>query len=149
MSALRDRYLRLSATARGAIVVSAAVIAIVITFGLWFVAGPGPTDFAGGSGVALADYHGADPSGVPPTLAHADQIKRGEYLTRAADCTACHTAPAGEPYAGGYAFTLPFGTIYSPNITPDRETGIGNWSDADFLNAIHKGIDNEGGRLYP
>ena len=86
---------------------------------------------------------------MPPTLAHADQIKRGEYLTRAADCTACHTAPAGKPYAGGYAFTLPFGAIYSPNITPDRETGMSNWSDAGFLNAIHKGVDNEGARLYP
>src|SRR6266851_5118554 len=113
MSALRDWYLRLSATTRGALVVTAAVIAILISFGLWAVAGPGPTDFAGGSGVALVDYQGADPSGVPPMLAIADPIKRGEYLTRAADCTACHTAAGGKPYAGGFAFTLPFGTIYS------------------------------------
>ena len=75
--------------------------------------------------------------------------KRGEYLTRAADCTACHTAKGGAPYAGGLAFALPFGTIYSPNITADKDTGIGNWSDAQFLNALHRGIDDEGERLYP
>ena len=53
------------------------------------------------------------------------------------------------PYAGGLAFELPFGTIYSPNITADKDTGIGNWSDAQFLNALHQGIDDEGERLYP
>ena len=53
------------------------------------------------------------------------------------------------PYAGGLAFALPFGTIYSPNITADKDTGIGNWSDAQFLNALHRGVDDEGERLYP
>ncbi|WP_352805481.1 hypothetical protein [Mesorhizobium sp. M0292] len=57
-------------------------------------------------------------------------IDRGEYLTRAADCVACHTTGGGQPYAGGVAFKLPFGTVYSPNITADKETGIGDWSDA-------------------
>ena len=98
---------------------------------------------------ALADYHGANPTGVPAELAQASLIKRGEYLTRAADCTACHTAKGGAPFAGGLAFKLPFGTIYSPNITADKDTGIGNWSDAQFLNALHRGIDDEGERLYP
>ncbi|HEY1736867.1 MAG TPA: cytochrome c [Methylovirgula sp.] len=76
-------------------------------------------------------------------------IKRGEYLARAADCITCHTAPHGEAYAGGLPFKLPFGTIYSPNITPDKETGIGAWSDADFVRAIHRGVAKDGHMLYP
>ena len=52
--------------------------------------------------------------------------QRGEYLTRAADCEACHTAKGGAPFAGGLAFKLPFGTLYSTNITPDKDTGIGD-----------------------
>ena len=118
-------------------------------FGGWIVLGPGPLDFAGGSPVILADYHAADPTGVPASLRNATPVVRGEYLARAADCEACHTVQGGLPYAGGLAFKLPFGTLYSPNITSDRETGIGGWSDADFLNAVHKGIAADGTRLYP
>jgi hypothetical protein len=76
-------------------------------------------------------------------------VAKGEYLTKAADCAACHTAPGGKPFAGGRAFKLPFGTIYSTNITPDRETGIGQWSDAEFVRALHKGIGKNGEDLYP
>ena len=76
-------------------------------------------------------------------------IARGEYLTQAADCVACHTAPGGQPFAGGLAFQLPFGTIYSPNLTPDPETGIGAWSDAEFVRALHRGIGRNGQNLYP
>ncbi len=68
-------------------------------------------------------------------FASADLIERGEYLALAGDCTACHTVKGGKPFAGGFAFKLPFGTLYSSNITPDKETGIGAWSDADFLEA--------------
>ncbi len=93
-----------------------------------------------GKRVALADYRGPDPTGVPPELKAASIVQRGEYLTRAADCEACHTAGDGAPFAGGRPFVLPFGTLYSTNITPDQETGIGSYSDADFLNALHKGI---------
>src|SRR5690242_14107047 len=75
---------------------------------------PGPTAFASGSTVALADYKDANPTGVPASLAKADIITRGQYLTRAADCEACHTSKGGVPYAGGLAFKLPFGTLYSP-----------------------------------
>jgi mono/diheme cytochrome c family protein len=74
---------------------------------------------------------------------------RGEYLARAADCVACHTAPGGKQYAGGLPFKLPFGTIYAPNITPDRETGIGDWSDAEFVRAMHHGVGKNGEDLYP
>ena len=76
-------------------------------------------------------------------------IAQGEYLTNAADCAACHTAPRGQPFAGGLAFRLPFGTIYSSNITPDPETGIGAWSDAEFVRALHRGISRNGENLYP
>jgi mono/diheme cytochrome c family protein len=123
----------------------------LIVFGIvgWMVLGPGPLGFAKGSPVALASYKGSDPTGVPPSLKNASLVERGEYLTRAADCEACHTVKGGAPFTGGLAFKLPFGTLYSPNITPDRQTGIGNWSDADFLNAVHKGIAPGGTRLYP
>ena len=76
-------------------------------------------------------------------------VAKGEYLTKAADCAACHTAPGGKPFAGGRAFKLPFGTIYSTNITPDQETGIGRWSDAEFVRALHRGIGRNGEDLYP
>ena len=76
-------------------------------------------------------------------------MARGDYLTRAADCVACHTAPGGKQFAGGRAFKLPFGTLYSPNITPDRETGIGDWSDEDFVRAMHEGVGRDGKYLYP
>jgi len=134
---------------RAAIAAVAALAVIGAGLFYWIVLGPGPLDFASGPRVALANYHGADPTGVPPELAHASLVARGEYLARAADCVACHTAKGGAPYAGGLAFVLPFGRIYSPNITSDKDTGIGSWSDAAFLSAIHKGRDDQGQPLYP
>lgn len=96
----------------------------------------------------------ADPANVPPvvkrdTLAGADLVKRGEYLTRAGDCVACHTADKSRPFAGGLPISTPFGTIYTPNITSDPDTGIGRWSDGDFVRAMHEGIGKSGERLYP
>jgi mono/diheme cytochrome c family protein len=76
-------------------------------------------------------------------------IARGQYLTRAADCAACHTAPGGKSFVGGYPFKLPFGTLYSTNITPDISTGIGTWSDDDFVRALQTGVAKDGERLYP
>jgi mono/diheme cytochrome c family protein len=105
--------------------------------------------FAGGSTVALEDYKEPNVTGAPAQLASADPVQRGEYLTRAADCQACHTAPGGTPFAGGFGFNMPFGTIFSTNITPDKETGIGNYTDAQFLAAVHKGIRADGEHLYP
>src|SRR5215469_2525500 len=128
-------------------------IAVIVTLGLiaWFgfVAEPGPMAFAGGKRVSLADYRGHNPTGVPDNLAGASLVARGEYLARAADCAVCHTAPGGKPYAGGLAIRTPFGTLYSPNITADRETGIGKFTDADFLRALHQGVMPDGTRLYP
>ena len=126
------------------------VIAVIVLGAAgWIVLGPGPLDFAGGTPVALQDYKGPDPTGVPAGLRQASLVERGAYLARAADCEACHTVKGGEPFTGGLAFNLPFGTLYSPNITPDKDTGIGNWSDGDFLDAIHKGVAPGGMRLYP
>ena len=116
----------------------------------WLATAPGATDFLSGEPpTPLAKYAGPSPSGVPPELANASIVARGEYLATAADCKACHTVPGGVPFAGGRAFALPFGTLYTPNITPDKETGIGAWSDAEFLRAVHRGIGRDGQRLYP
>ena len=129
-----------------------SVIAIVIIAGLvgvWIIRGPDPMAFAGGPRVALSEYHDANPTGVPAALAQASLVDRGEYLATAADCMVCHTTQGGKEYAGGLGFKLPFGTLYSTNITPDKETGIGNYSDQDFLNAVQRGIRRDGARLYP
>jgi mono/diheme cytochrome c family protein len=74
-----------------------------------------------------------------PASAEEDAAASGEYLVRAGGCFSCHTAPGGEPLAGGRALATPFGTFYSPNITPDPETGIGRWTDAQFLRALREG----------
>lgn len=79
----------------------------------------------------------------------SDVVKRGEYLANAADCVACHTKKDGKPYAGGFAIALPFGTLYSPNITPDRETGIGTYTDEEFVAAVRDGVAKGSKHLYP
>jgi mono/diheme cytochrome c family protein len=132
------------------LVAAVALVAVAaLVFVGWIVFGPGPTDFAGRDRVAIVDFKGADPTGVPASLKDASLIDRGRYLIRAADCEACHTAIGGRPFAGGRAFVLPFGTMYSTNITPDRETGIGQYSDAEFLAAVRRGVRRDGARLYP
>ena len=133
------------------IILAAVGLAVVAALGIFgrIVFGPGPTDFAGRDRVALADFKGADPSGVPADLRNASLIERGRYLARAAGCQSCHTRKGGAPFAGGEAFVLPFGTLYSTNITPDAETGIGKYDDAAFLAAVHRGVRRDGARLYP
>ena len=135
-------------TGRTRLIVALAVLVALGVYA-WHLFNPGPMAFAGGSIVSLGNFPGADPTGVPAELRSVDQIKRGEYLARAADCEVCHTAPGGAAYAGGLAFSLPFGTLYSTNITADKDTGIGDYSDADFLNAVQRGIRKDGARLYP
>ena len=80
-----------------------------------------------------------------------DLVKKGEYLFHAAGCAGCHTdvATKGPLLAGGRALKTPFGTFYSPNITPDPATGIGAWGDADFLKAVKGGVAKSGGHLFP
>ncbi|MGB8609290.1 c-type cytochrome, partial [Bradyrhizobium sp.] len=82
-------------------------------------------------------------------LQRFDLIERGRYLAVLGDCAACHTAPGGQPYAGGLALQTPFGKLVAPNITPDRETGIGNWTEDEFVAAMHDGRGRGGKRLYP
>ena len=103
--------------------------------------------------LALSLAHRGD---APPQLAAAaespaspDQVRRGQYLARAGDCIVCHTTAGGKPFAGGVALPTPFGTLYSSNLTPDRETGLGTWSAGDFWRAMHHGVGRDGRMLYP
>jgi len=84
-----------------------------------------------------------------PARAQGVLSQRGEYLARAGDCISCHTAPGGAPYAGGLRLDTPFGYMLAPNITPDRDTGIGRWSAADFYRALHDGVNRHGQDMYP
>ena len=81
--------------------------------------------------------------------APASTIAKGEYLARAGDCIACHTAPEGKLFAGGRAMLTPFGTLYTSNITPDPETGIGKWTADEFYRMMHTGRSRDGGLIYP
>lgn len=76
-------------------------------------------------------------------------VARGEHLALIGNCMDCHTTEGGEPYAGGRAIPTPLGTIFGTNITPDEETGIGNWSPEAFRRAMYRGLDREGHHLYP
>ena len=127
----------------------AAIVVVVCGYAGWLLLGRDPLSFAGGSTVALEAWSGGNVTGVPKQLAGDELVKRGAYLAHAADCQACHTAPGGAPFAGGFAFNMPFGTIYSTNITADKETGIGNYTDAQFLAAVHDGLRADGAHLYP
>jgi mono/diheme cytochrome c family protein len=82
-------------------------------------------------------------SGKPSTIA------RGEYLAQAGDCVACHTAPSGKLFAGGRAMPTPFGTLFTSNVTPDPDTGIGKWTADQFYTMMHTGRSPDGGLLYP
>ena len=87
-------------------------------------------------------------AGIP---AAADPVEDGAYLIRAGGCVSCHTdhKNKGEMLAGGRALETPFGTFYSPNITPDEETGIGGWSDAEFVAALRDGTTPDGSHYFP
>jgi mono/diheme cytochrome c family protein len=79
----------------------------------------------------------------------ADEVERGHELVELADCRSCHTARGGALFAGGRAIPTPFGTFYSPNITPDVKTGLGSWNATDFWHALHNGYSKGGTLLYP
>ena len=83
------------------------------------------------------------------TLRDPALIARGKYLTTLGDCTACHTAQGGPPFAGGRSLATPFGSIPAPNITPNCDTGLGHWSFEDFWQALHAGKGRHGKLLYP
>ena len=86
---------------------------------------------------------------IPGTTPNAAQLRRGQYLVVTGDCMSCHLREGGEALAGGLGLNTPFGVIYTPNITSDKETGIGDWTADQFYRAMHKGIDDEGSNLYP
>ncbi len=94
-----------------------------------------------------------DEDRIPPDARPAEgspqQIERGAYLARAGNCIGCHTARGGPEYGGGRGIATPFGTVYSPNLTPDEKTGIGTWSSAHFWRAMHNGRSRDGRLLYP
>ena len=92
-------------------------------------------------GFALAAAHAQE--------AEKDLVARGQYIFAVAGGCACHTVPKGTPHAGGRAFPIPFAKAYGTNITQDKETGIGSWSDKEIRDSIVKGIRPNGERLLP
>jgi mono/diheme cytochrome c family protein len=84
-----------------------------------------------------------------PAAADEEAVTRGEYLVRAGGCVSCHTVAGGEKLAGGRPLVTPFGTFYTPNITPDPETGIGHWTDGQFLRALREGVRPDGANYFP
>jgi len=99
--------------------------------------------------IALAWRSAIDPIAAQAQNFSPELIKRGGVLAALGDCKTCHTAAGGRAFAGGLALPTPFGTIYSTNITPDADTGIGRWSEDAFRRALREGVDREGRQLYP
>lgn len=119
----------------------AVVIAAIIAAGLLWQNGDTSAD-------DVADNQTL--TGQPPAAADAAAVARGRYVAIAGDCVACHTAPGSkEAFAGGYSISTPFGGIFASNITPDKETGIGNWTERDFYRAVRHGRGKAGEHLYP
>src|SRR5262249_16480979 len=104
-------------------------------------------------GILLAASLGLSASAVMPQSINPQdfgQVERGRYLTIVGDCTACHTVEgSGKEFAGGRPLATPFGQLVSPNITPDAETGIGAWTDDEFVNSLTKGTGRGGQHIYP
>jgi mono/diheme cytochrome c family protein len=115
---------------------------------LWTVAG---LVVAGAVGFAAVAYKPEIAAVTRPNPASFDkaQVERGRVLANYGDCTACHTRPDGPPFAGNFPLKTPFGTIYTSNITPDAETGIGTWSKEAFRRSMKEGVDRKGHHLYP
>ena len=111
--------------------------------------GLGVLIFLGALTYALLPTHTRQIGAGQSAASDAASVERGRYLALAADCGACHTAPGGKPFAGGFAIDSPLGVIYSTNITPDPESGIGKFTLDDFDRAVRHGIDDEGVTLYP
>ncbi|TAM93817.1 MAG: cytochrome c [Rhodanobacteraceae bacterium] len=92
---------------------------------------------------------GGDPRAASPVAFAPALVEQGVYVAKVGDCAACHTAPGGKPFAGGLAIASPVGTIYSTNITPDQDTGIGAYTYGEFERAVRRGVDRAGRTLYP
>jgi mono/diheme cytochrome c family protein len=100
-------------------------------------------------GLAWAWRPAIAPTSAKQTISDRKTIDRGAELAAIGNCSDCHTKDVGVPYGGGRALPTPFGTIYASNLTPDRETGIGTWSEEAFRRAMREGVDREGRQLYP
>jgi mono/diheme cytochrome c family protein len=94
--------------------------------------------------VALGPFDPASASDIDASL-----VQRGRYVATAGNCASCHTRKGGAALAGGVAFETPFGTVYSMNITPDKQTGIGNWTREQFMQSLRRGVRPNGENLYP
>lgn len=116
-----------------------AVVLLIVLVMLWLLLRPGSD----------APMPSAASTVTAASLRAPELIARGEYLTTVGDCSGCHTAQGGIRFAGGRALPTPFGNITAPNITPDRETGLGDWSFEDFWQAMHAGKGRHGQLLYP
>ncbi|WP_243047478.1 cytochrome c [Dyella sp. RRB7] len=119
------------------IVIVVVLLALVLIGGWWWRSGTTQPVSPAASAVSAA------------TLKDPALIAKGEYLATVGDCAACHTEQGGARYAGGRVLATPFGNIPAPNITPDRETGLGDWSFEDFWQALHSGRGRHGELLYP
>jgi mono/diheme cytochrome c family protein len=118
-------------------------VAIVMLAALWFTSSNDERSGQEAPTQLRAQIEALDPVG------RADRIDRGRYLAAAGDCIGCHQARGGKAYAGGLVVPTVFGNIYTSNITPDRETGIGTWTPDDFWRALHEGKGKHGEYLYP
>ncbi|MDI1351516.1 MAG: c-type cytochrome [bacterium] len=96
-------------------------------------------------------YYQPYPVTTPANGASQELVQRGEYLAKMGDCIACHSNVKNGTgaYAGGLPIATPFGTFYSPNITPDKETGIGKWTEQDFIRSLKEGRDPQGRNYFP
>ena len=103
------------------------------------------------AGAVIFAYRSTIPAITPPAPEIFDRalVKRGEGLAQIGNCAGCHTAPGGKAFAGGLPLNTPFGTIYSTNITPARDSGIGTWSRQAFVRAMREGVARDGHHLYP
>ncbi len=127
-----------------------ALTAVAAATVAW-LAGLGPHT-QDGSDTAAAQPPGAatgETAGTTADKTASDAAARGAYLALAGNCAACHTARGGAPWAGGLAIATPFGTVYSSNLTPDAQTGLGRWTADDFWRALHHGRSRDGRFLLP
>jgi mono/diheme cytochrome c family protein len=126
-------------TLRVLAIVFAVLVAVLVVYAIaWHFMKPG-----------MLPQSARKAEAAPSENATTRVIARGEYLARAGDCVACHTEPAGRMFAGGRPMPTPFGALYAPNITPDDETGIGQWTPDEFYRMLHTGISRNGALLYP
>ena len=135
------RWKRTLVAAAGVVAVAAAAVTAARGQG---------ADVAVNDPAAASAEAAVTPEAAPAAAATTDPlIEKGRYVAILGDCAACHTVPGGPALAGGFGLKTPFGVIYSPNITPDKETGIGGWTVEQFDRAMRKGKGHDGANLYP